>query len=177
MTVSTAASVHEIAQDLLDASEQILAATVGGPVALAYLSPGLPSLDYQCDQVAVWNSALGEEQTSPLAPAPQIGMRRRLGWKNLVTLSVLAARCVHVGKTTRSGYTPPSSEVLTADGAKVMEDGWALWNGVSTAYIQDGLFDGTCEDFKILSMSPLTPQGGMAGWVLTLAVELAGYRT
>ena len=176
MTVSTVASVHEIAEELLTAAEEIIATTVGGPVGLAYISPGLPSLDYQCDQIAVWNALLGEEQTNPLSPIAQIGMKRRLGWVNLVTLSTLVARCIRVGTTTRSGYTPPSQEILTADGEKVMEDGWALWNGISTAFIEDGLFDGTCKELKFVSMTPLVPQGGMAGWVLTLAIELAGYR-
>ena len=176
MTVSTAASVHEIAQDLLDAAETILATTVGGPVALVYLSPGMPSLDFQCDQIAVWNANLGEEATSPLSPVPAPGFRRRNGWLNLVTLSTLVARCIRVGKTTSTGYTPPGAAVLSADAAKVMEDGWALYNGISTAIIQDGLFGGTCQDIKFVSMTPLTPQGGMGGWVLTLSIELAGYR-
>lgn len=176
MTVATAASVHQIAQDLLTTAEQILTTTVGGPVALAYLSPGFPSLDYQCDQVAVWNSGLGEEQTSPLSPIPATGQRRRWGWLNLATLSVQSIRCIRVGRTTSTGYTPPSSEQLAEDAAKVMEDGWALYNGISTAIIEDGLFDGPCKDIKFLSMSPLTPQGGVAGWTLVLSVELAGYR-
>jgi len=34
MTVSTAATLHEVAQELLDAAEQIIATTSGGPVAL-----------------------------------------------------------------------------------------------------------------------------------------------
>jgi hypothetical protein len=56
-----------------------------------------------------------------------------------------------------------------------MEDGWALWNGVSTAIINDDLFGGVCKDIKLLSMSPLVPQGGVAGWVLTVSFELPGY--
>jgi hypothetical protein len=176
VTVSTASTLHEVAQELLDTSETAVAATVGGPVALAYLSPGLPSLDYMCDQVAVWCAAITEEQTSPLSPVPQVGQRRRLGWTNLIVLSVLVARCVHVGGTTSKGYTPPKSSQLSSDADKVMEDGWALWNAISTAIIDAGLFGGTCQDIRFTSMIPLTPQGGLAGWTLTLTAELAGYR-
>ncbi len=176
MTVSTSATLGEVAQELLDASEQIVAGTIGGPVALAYLSPGLPSLDYMCDQIAVWCAGLTEEQTSPLSPVPQVGQRRRLGWTNLIVLSVLVARCVNVGGTTQKGYTPPKIPALVSDSNKVMEDGWALWNGVSTAIIDDGLFGGVCQDIRFTSMIPLTPQGGLAGWTLTITAELAGYR-
>ncbi len=176
MTASTAATVHEVAQEFLEAAVAIVNDTIGGPVALAYLSPGLPSLDFQCDQIAVWIAALGDEQTSPLSPVPQPGQKRRIGWVNLATFSCMVARCVNVGTTTKAGYEPPTIYQLSSDARKTMEDGWALWNGVSTAIRDDALFGGTCMDIKFLSMSPLTPAGGMAGWVLTLSAEMAGYR-
>ena len=177
MTVSTAASLHEVAQELLDAAERIIATTSGGPILFACLSPGLPALDRGCDQIAVWATALGDEQMSPLTPIPQVGQRRRIGWLNLAGLSVLVARCLTVQKI------PVPDATLTLDAEKVMEDGWALWNGVSSAIRSDGifvgedpLFGGTCTDIKFVSMTPLTPEGGMGGWVLSLSVEIAGYR-
>ncbi len=176
MSVSTSATLHEVAQELLEASVTILNDTIGGPVALAYLSPGLPSLDFQRDQVAVWVAALGDEATSPLAPIPVTGQRRRMGWTNLAVYSVMVARCVHSGQTTKGGYEPPTIYELSGDARKTMEDGWAIWNGVSTAIIDDGLFGGTCTDIKFVSMTPLSIAGGMAGWVLTISAELAGYR-
>jgi hypothetical protein len=176
VSVSTAATVHEVAQDLLEASVLILNDTIGGPVELAYLSPGLPSLDFQCDQLAVWVAALGDEATSPLAPIPVVGQRRRMAWTNLAVFSVMAARCVRVGNVTKGGYEPPTIYEVSGDARKTMEDGWALWNGVSTAIINDGLFGGTCTDIKFVSMTPLSIAGGMAGWVLTISAELAGYR-
>lgn len=176
MTVSTAATVHEVAQELLDASEAILATTVGGPVALAYLSPGLPAIDFQCDQVAVYIAAIADEGTSPIAPIPVTGYRRRRGWVNIVGFSAMAIRCVSSGDTAHNGYQPPNAAVLSSDARKVMEDGWALWNGISTAIIEDGLFGGTCNDIKFVSLAPMIPQGGVAGWVLTVTAEMPGYR-
>ncbi len=176
MSVSTSATLHEVAQELLEASVTILNDTVGGPVAIAYLSPGLPSIDFQCDQVIVWIAALGDEATSPLAPIPVTGQRRRMGWTNLVVYSVMVARCVHTGTTTKGGSEPPEISDQASDARKTMEDGWAIWNGVSTAIIADGLFGGTCTDIKFVSMTPLSIAGGMAGWVLTISAELAGYR-
>lgn len=172
---SDAASLHEQAQDLLDAAYAILSGTVGGAPKMQYLSPGLPALDYQCDQVAVWAAAIGDEQAGAVSPPPQVGQRRRLAWTNLCVLSCQATRCISTGTSTKTGWTPPKEAVLTSDAEKVMEDGWALWNGISTAILDEALFGGTCKDIKFVSMLPLTPQGGVAGWVLTVSFELAGY--
>jgi len=172
--VSTTASVHEIAAELLTACETILATTVGGPVQRAYLYPGLPALDFACDQVAVYQSGIGEEQMSPLTPIPVVGQRQRLGRVNLVSLTVMAARCIRVGRTTTGGYTPPTVSAVTEDAEKIMEDGWALWCGISAAIREDGLFGGTCQDIKLLGMIPMLPQGALAGWTLTIQFELGG---
>lgn len=176
MAPGTAASLHEAAAELLATAEAVLATTVGGPVARAYLSPGLPALDYMCDQIAVWTGAIGDETAGALSPTPVIGQRRRLAWIPLASITTMTARCIKTGKSTSKGYTPPTIAELTADAEKTMEDGWALYNGYSTAIIQDGLLGGTCQDIKFTPMTPLDPQGGMAGWLLTLIVELNGYR-
>lgn len=176
VVASTVASVHEAAQTLLETSALLLEPTVGGPVALTYLSPGLPAFDYACDQVIVWNSGIAEEFTSPLTPFPQIGQRPRLGWVNLVTLSVFAGRCIHVGQEARGQYSPPGAELLTADSVKVMEDGWALWVGLHYAIRNEALFGGTCQDVQFRSMTPITPQGALAGWIVVVSFELGGYQ-
>lgn len=176
MTASTAASVHEAAQTLLDLTVSLMTGTVGGAPALAYLYPGLPAFDSPCDQACVWNSAITEEQTSPLTPIPVVGGRPGRGWLNLVTLSAFAGRCVKVGSSTGGGYATPKAAVMTADAEKVMEDGWAIWEGVHYAISGQNLFGGVCQDVKFAGMSPITPQGALAGWVLSVQFELAGYR-
>ncbi len=168
--------MHEAAQTLLDLTATLMGTTVGGPPALSYLSPGLPAFDYNCDQAAVWVTAITEEQTSPLTPIPQVGQRPSTGWLNLVTLAALAGRCIRVGKSTGNGYAPPTSAVLTEDSEKVMEDIWALWEGVHYAIREQDLFGGLCQDIKFQGITPLTPQGGFAGCVLSVQFELAGYR-
>lgn len=170
VAVSTAASLGELAQELLDVSEAIINGTSGGPVALTFLAPSIPVLDHSCDQIIVWANVIGEEQTSPLTPIPQTGMRPRVGIVTLVTLNVWVARCLTIRKV------PVPGDVQTADTLKVAEDGWALWNGLLTAYLAGDLFAGTCQEFRRVAMVPLNSEGGMGGWALTVQVELGGYR-
>lgn len=170
VAVSTAASLGELAQDLLDTSEAIIANTSGGPVALFFLAPSIPVLDHSCDTLIVWPNAIAEEQTSPLTPLPQTGMRARVGSVTLVTLNVWVARCLQVPRV------PVPGALQTEDTLKIAEDGWALWNGVLSAFLDGSLFDGTCQEMRRFPMVPLNSEGGMGGWALTIQVELGGYR-
>lgn len=174
VAVSTTATVHQFAAELLDTCEQILATTVGGPVAKAYLYPGLPALDTNCDQVCVYQTGIADEQTSPLAPIPATGHRRGWVYVNLVTLMVMVARCIRTGGTSGGAYRPPSAAQSTEDAEKVMEDGWALWCGISAAIRQEGLFGGVCQDIRLLGLTPLLPQGGLGGWTLPVQFEVGG---
>ncbi len=178
MTVSTVASLHEIAQELLDAAEAAVADTVGGPVVEAFLSPGLPAFDRGCDIAVAWAGQLGMEATAPLAPAPAVGHRFQYGgWVNLPTLNVTVLRCVAVAQDQKGVYRVPSPDQLSADARKVMEDGWAIWNGVCRDILRGELFGGTCNDIKVQALIPVVPEGGLAGWTLNVAVELPGFDT
>lgn len=170
VAVSTAASLGQLAQELLDTSELIIAGTSGGPAALAFLAPSIPALDHSCDQIIVWPNAILEEQTSPLTPLPQTGMRARIGSVTLVNLNVWVARCLTIRTV------PVPSAASTADTEKIAEDGWALWNGVLSAFLDGELFNGTCQEMRRLPMVPLNSEGGFGGWALTVQVELGGYR-
>lgn len=173
--LGTVDGIAQTAQALLDAAFEAVSDTVGGEPSVSYLSPGLPALDRGCDTLAVWSSLIADEQTQPLTPLPQLGQRRRIAWLNIVTYNVQIARCIRVGRETQGGYSVPTVEQMTTDAEKVMQDGWALWNGISQAVRDDALFGGPCQDVKFPTMAAMTPQGAMAGWVLTVQAELAGY--
>lgn len=170
VAVSTAASLGELAEELLAASADVIADTTGGPVALSFLAPSIPVLDHSCDQIIVWSSGIPQEQTSPLTPIPQTGMRNRVGFVNIPILNVWIARCLTIPRV------PVPPDVQTADTLKILEDGWALINGLTTLFLAGDLFDGTCRELRFLSMVPLNSEGAMGGWMLAVQVELGGYR-
>jgi hypothetical protein len=167
--VSTVASVHTIASALLDKCELALATTVGGVPPFVSLNPGLPAIDWQCDQLYVFESA-------PVVEALGGTGSVRFAWKTFVTLNATVVRCVPTGRVVNEKYVPPSAADSTAAAQKVMEDMWALWNGVTSEILAGDLFDGfPCDDVRFVSMEPLDPQGGFAGWTLSLQVQLPGY--
>jgi hypothetical protein len=167
--VSTVESVHTLASALLVKCELALATTIGGVPPFVSLNPGLPAIDWQCDQLYVFESA-------PVVEALGGTGSLRFAWKSLVTLNATVVRCVPTGRTVGEKYTPPSAAESTYAAQKVMEDMWALWNGVTSEILAGDLFeDYPCEDVRFESMIPLDPQGGFAGWTLTLQVQLPGY--
>lgn len=170
MTASTVASLHETAQDLLDVVEEAVATTAAGFTGKVALVPGTPALDAECNTIYVWAQGIADEQTAPFGIA-QAGQRRRLSWINLVALHAQVIRCLASGRT----QNVPSAAQLSADARMVMEDGWAIWNAVSTAVRAGGLFGGPCSDVHFVGMTPYGPQGGMGGWTFQAQVALDGY--
>lgn len=161
---ATVASIATAAQDLLDTAETALATTAAGFAGLAWLSPGMPAFDVECDFVAVWQGALG---LAPSFAVPPSQVFRTGGRVHLVTLNVTTGRCV-------SRASQPPVAAKNADAVKHMEDGQALFVGVGDA-IADGLFDGVCKQILPPAMVAYTPQGGFAGWNLTVQVQIDGY--
>lgn len=164
---TTVASIHEAAQLLLDTAEAALQTTAAGFTGEAYLSPGQPSFDTQCDFVCVWQSGLA---LAPSGIIPQSQLMRTGPRVDLVTLNVTNGRCL----TVNAPMGVPPFTAQTADAVIHMEDAQALWVGISDA-LADGLLDGTCKQITLQGMTAYTPQGGVGGWNLVLVVQIDGY--
>lgn len=173
MPASTVASVHQLAAELLDKCEQVLATTVGGIPPSVFLSPGLPALDRQCDTLCVYETAPSVNGAGETPSFP--GASLRFAAIMFIGLSVQAVRCVPIAREKNGVWKYPTDEQLTEAAEKVMEDGWALWNGVVSELRDGDLFETPCQAVEFVSLTPLDPQGGMAGWTLALAVDLQGY--
>ena len=165
---TTVASVFTAAQELLDVAEAALQTTDAGFTGSAFLNPGQPAFDVQCDFVCVWQSAtnLAVPATIPASQIFRTGPR-----VNLVTFNVTNGRCIHSGSL-KSG---PTIAEKTGDAETHMQDGIALWNGITDALADGELFQGVCSQLIVLGMTAYTPQGGIAGWNLVLQGQIDGY--
>lgn len=168
MAASTVTSLYDLAAELLSVSETALATTAAGTPALAYLAPATPVFDC-CPALIVNVGALSEEVTSPTAPIAATGQRDRYGRIILATLVVTALRCAP--KPLKDGsVTVAANEAATLE---VLEDAWALWNGITCA-IKNDTFEGLCSYVHIQQSVSIQEQGGCVGWQFTLRAEIGG---
>lgn len=170
--MSSISELDDAAHELLTACELLLAETTGGTPARSYVSPGL-SAD-NCDQVTVWASDLGEENTSPLSPAPQSGHRQVTGRINLATLKIRVIRCVQTSDPSSQGKKPAEEVGLEAAAALGNQDAWVLWCGLMAMVRRDLLF-AKCNEVHFDSCEAIPTEGNVAGWEIQIRVLLPGF--
>lgn len=169
MADSTITSLYDLTAALLVEAEAALALTTAGTPTNVYITPAsLPAFDC-CPALVANCTALSEEVTSPTAPIPATGQRDRYGRIILATLTIWALRCAP--KVSRTGTVSVTDNEQVA--AEVLEDGWALWNGI-TCSIKNGIFEGLCNYVHIQSSQAIQEQGGCVGWQMTLRAEIGG---
>lgn len=159
-----ATDLQTLAEDVLDAGEQILEATNGAP-AFRYISHGPPVFDC-CPQLAVSITNIGEATTTAGDPLA-IGSR-----KNRVNLTGLTVTLAHCHPVVDDEGDPPDAAARTAAAAALNADAWALWNGL---WRMRGDLFADCDLVFFDGMVPIEPSGGCAGWVMVIRFELPGY--
>lgn len=166
--MGSASDLQDLAADVLDVAEQILAVTGGPPLVRSLVAHGAPALDC-ADQLSVHVANVGEaltQATDPLAA----GLRHaRPGRINLTGLIVTLTRCY---PAVDGEGNLPGADDETAASATLNADGWALWNGLYRA--RDVLF-AACDLVFFDGIVPLPPQGACAGYIMQIRFELPGY--
>jgi hypothetical protein len=171
--ISTTDSLYVTAADLLEAAADCLQWGDRRKV----VTVGTPAYDC-CPQLAVWTSRIEEGNIGPTAPASGDSMVRighGLGRIIQVTLQIEVVGCVPVAAENRGQFTPPGQQAITDSSAEIYAWGWALRCGLAQQMRDGDLFGGDCQ-FKDLGIAqPITPEGGCAGWILPVVVQLDGY--
>jgi len=159
------------AASLLTAATAALALTSNGPVSRTLLSHGPPVFDC-CDLCAVHVALLDEHELArPGSPQmPQVDPA-----VPLVTFVVTFGRCYPiVGGGVQ--ITTPTAQQMTVGAVALMEDAWTVYNHLKTMARASTLFPSRpCRSVKVTPAVPIVPQGGCAGWTLTVAAQLDGY--
>jgi hypothetical protein len=165
-----------LARELLDACEGIVATSPGGPIPRSFISPGLPALDC-CPQLTVHVGGPAEADTSPLVYPLDPGHRTaNLELLNLVQLTITVVRCTPPS----SGDEPlPQGSALEDAAEEIDADLWCLWNELRQLHRSGALFDAPAgpgsRDLFFDPAVSLNPQGGCAGWLIPIRVQLGGY--
>lgn len=91
----------------------------------------------------------------------------------LVPVAVLEVRLLRCYPKLDGGRIPAPAEIGAAATA-LAADGQALMDGIADAVAAGTLFDDTCCADVTLDpgLAPISPEGGYAGWTLTLTLRL-----
>ena len=174
---STVDTTFELATGLLEACEDAVAATVGGPIDRSFVTFAHPVLDCEVDQLTVHIATIAFENTQPTVPPPAPGHRssKRFGSLILVTYYVTVARCVTVTRDNGNVIVPPTPAELADDAQRLNQDAWSIWNTVTNRIAAGELFQGACKAAYLDGMMPLAGSGGMAGWTWQIRAAIDGY--
>lgn len=174
--MTDASSVYALAVELLTASQQIIAATPGGPLTNAYISHGPPA--YDCpDMLTVHVGVLQyapqirrQAPTAPPQPDPKMPVVL------VVPLTITALRCAHAVPDGSLELALPTGDATASDAEKVYADGWSLMNGIRKKILNGSLFPGhPCRIWDFDNVTPVAPEGGALGWMMNLYVALDGF--
>lgn len=166
---STVDTLGEYADEVLGVAELALATTDAGTPDRSYVTAWTPALDC-CPALICQVLPLREAPTSPLSPAEETALRTKFGSVVLATYVIWAIRCA-AEPFGNEGL--PRVEDITVVAHQVMQDGWALWNGIRKAQQTGNLFDG-CLGMHMDGAVSIPEQGGCVGVTLTLRASIAG---
>lgn len=167
---STIGTLGEFADQVLAVAAASLEHTDAGVPPRVYVSPTDPPTFDCCPFLAVSVTSLRERDTEPLTSGGD-QKRNTVGAVNMVTYSVWAVRCAVPWEPP----VAPSVGELAASANEVLQDGWALWNGMRSAIRQGDIFT-LCQGARLIGGDPVEEQGGCVGWVFTLEAMIEGIR-
>lgn len=149
-----------------------LADTPGGQPECAYVAEGPPAWDV-CPCLTVYAGGPQVADTFPLQPSLNPTHRVALwGEVDMVTLTATILRCSPV--IGDDGLLPtPAAHAAAAQ--QTSADLWAIWNHLKQAHRDETLFPPKRREFALDPAVAVNPQGGCAGWQISLRVRLDGY--
>ena len=162
--------LHVLATDFLAACVEALdtiptfAPGLGGSPERSFVASGQPTFDC-CPQLTVHVGPLSEGVSAPPVPTSSAARVNRVG------LVATVIRCIP--GPDKSGNPPSAVEQQNA-AEQIHADRWALWNHVWNMQ-RAGLIFQRCNDVIWDGLTPVIPQGGCGGSVLTLRIGYDGY--
>lgn len=173
---SSATSLYGIAAELLAKSAAILAGTPAGAIGTKFVCHGPPA--YDCpNQLTVHAGPItygperqGAEGSVIFDPKMHVVI--------IVPLTVTALRCVRTAAMPQGGtaISGAVASAIDADAQVVYADGWSLFCGLRNAQMNGTLFAGwPCRPFEVTDALPISPDGGVLGWAITVTIQLDGF--
>lgn len=158
--------IFDMADALLTAIEAAFAAQSVDLPDRRYVHHG--EIAWDCEQLVV-NAGPVYVGTA----AAQVGNPLRCGWATTAVFSILLLRCIPIVERDESGQPVgfPTAEELQSSAEALQTDAVILFHHGVLQALQDEVF-GETPDVVLQPMAAQGPQGGLAGWGLSLSVTL-----
>lgn len=162
-----------LANEYLEACSAALIDTPGGPIARAFVSPGLPSWDC-CPQLSVHVGSPALADTAPLSPILAPGHRATVqGQLNLISLTATVLRCAPTMAANGDFPLPATIDVCSRES---YADLWSIWNHLRLSKNENTLFAPREREMIVDPAISLNQMGGCCGWQIGIRVQLNGYK-
>lgn len=170
-----AGDLFSLCTEYLEACAAAIIDTPGGPIARAYVSPGVPPFDC-VPQLTVHAGGPMIGDTMPLQPPLQPGHRvQQTGTLNLVSMTATVIRCVPTMDEEAGTVYWPEPGALEAAAAETTADVWAIWSYLKTRKRAETLFAPKTREFFLDPAVAVPLGGGAGGWQIQIRVQLDGY--
>lgn len=151
-------TVHELAEELLEAAATALACEGIDPPGFQYVGHGV--IPWDCELLAV--------AVDPALFAPLDIGRSTCQVQPKVTLQLTILRC---WPTQDELGRPPTAAELTAAAEALNADLWVLQRHLARHTADGSLFSQvTCQSIRLGAVTTLSPQGGFGGWQFAVLV-------
>lgn len=165
--------LYDTASVLLDFCTVALDELPWGAPDRRFVSVGYPAVD--CAMLGVWILPIAPGAFDPSqAPGDPFRQGHPYVVLDFVTYQIQVWRCwpsTPGGKMIPKAPKPADYDAATAI---LYGDAWQLYNAIRAGTNQ-GLFGGPCKLIRVDQGTPIQPDGGFAGWNLTVTAQLDGY--
>lgn len=171
-----ASYLFDLADTLLDTAVASLSEARTGlaPPTKTYVSHTDPVADYDgcCAEAHGYGGGIltvhaGSDIGDPLDFAPLDGTQG-CGMRMRARFTITVLRCV----PTIDSHAVPDAATLDASAQRLLTDLWCLVAGLMTARSDEtwpGTLGASCRDVLLEDVMPLEPEGGCAGWKVTVS--------
>lgn len=163
--------LYELAQEIKDASVLALSSSGVDVPTRQFIAPGLEVADEvwdnDCNQLAVHLLRLFSG-----SPDEELGFVEQKGYAISALYAVRITRCL---QSVPEGDEAANPDALNSDSQVLYRDAWVLRQNLLDQYHVQKTFLQSCQSALIGPLEPFGPNGGVAGWVLSIGVQVLGY--
>jgi hypothetical protein len=161
----------DISDDLLDAGVAALAECDRPEVEAAYIQHPNQTMDDCCNYLVVSPVQFYSSQQGAQLSEVSFDASACIDGFDVFRLDLTLFRPCQATLGSSRGDIFPRREEIDTDARELLLDAQALWLGILRRIESHELFEGPCSEVRYTPMTPVSTQGGCAGWTWTFILS------